>query len=232
MQEARRQIAKQNLFSQRWERLLAGLDEGRRGRERGAAAVAELERGVGRYHCPGEEQGWRPASPPVVSPGVPPISRRLARALPLSLSFLRPLTASPSTFLGKDHPTPPPTSPLWFYLSLPLFPKTLQLWRAPERLPFRSRPQIVAAAAITTCPWAAPGAATAEIVALPSLFGDDHLRLVPVKFQPKGPVAQVHLRFAGHEPGLRGGELVEWSSLVGVAVLLWVGVAGRGVALR
>lgn len=79
---------------------------------------------------------------------------------------------------------------------------------------------------------AAPGAAAAKNVVLPSLFGDDHLRLVPVKFQPKRPVAQVHLCFAGHQPRLGGGELVERSSLVGVAVLLWVGVAGRGVSLR
>lgn len=55
---------------------------------------------------------------------------------------------------------------------------------------------------------------------------------MPMKFQPKWPVAQVYLRLARHQPGLGGRELVERSSLVGVAVLLWVGVAGRGVALR
>lgn len=81
-------------------------------------------------------------------------------------------------------------------------------------------------------PPAAPGAAAAKNVALPSLFGDDHLRLVPVKFQPKGPVGTgTPALLPGTSPGCVR-ELVERGSLVGVAVLLRVGVAGGGVALR
>lgn len=67
---------------------------------------------------------------------------------------------------------------------------------------------------------------------LPALLGDDHLRLVPVEFQPERPVAQVDLRLARHQPRLGGGELVERGALVGMAVLLGVGVARRRVALR
>lgn len=67
---------------------------------------------------------------------------------------------------------------------------------------------------------------------LPSLLCDDHLRLVPVKFQPEWPVAQVDLSLAGNQPRLGGGELVERCPLVGMAILLGVRVARRGVALR
>lgn len=68
--------------------------------------------------------------------------------------------------------------------------------------------------------------------ALPSLLRDDHLRLVAVKFQPEWPVAQVDLSLAGNQPRLGGGELVERCPLVGMAILLGVRVARRGVALR
>lgn len=55
-------------------------------------SAGELDWRVDRYHCPGGEQGWRPAFPPVVHPGVeaslPSISLPLAGALPLPLSLL------------------------------------------------------------------------------------------------------------------------------------------------
>lgn len=66
---------------------------------------------------------------------------------------------------------------------------------------------------------------------LPPLLRDDHLRLVPVKFQPEWPVAQVDLSLAGNEPRLGGGELVERCPLIGMAILLGIRVARRGVAL-
>lgn len=53
-----------------------------------------------------------------------------------------------------------------------------------------------------------------------------------VKFKPQGPVAEVNLRFTGHEPGLSGGKLVESRSLVRVSILLRVRVARGRVALR
>lgn len=132
-----------------------------------------------------------------------------------------PATGSPR---GAQHP----------FRSLP-FSKTRRLRGAPERL---SAPLPDPAASLpggftswVRSPGVAPGTAAAKKVALPSLLSDDHLRLVPMKFQPKWPVAQVYLRLAGHQPRLGGGELVERGSLVRVAVLLWVGVAGRGVSL-
>lgn len=152
----------------------------------------------------------------------------LAGALPLffSLSFLRPLTGFLTILLERGHPHPQ------HHRCVPKPANSREhqsaFHPAPDpksSLPRQSQPG-------RTRSRAAPEAAAAQNVALPSLFGDDHFRLVPVKFQPQGPVAQVHLRFARHEAGLCGGELVERSSLVGVAVLLWVGVAGRGVALR
>lgn len=198
------------------------------GKSAGITAQVESEVGDPNLHLSVYRALMPPSHLPATGQGSPP----------LSLSFLRPLTGSPTTFLEREPPRPPPrspTSPRWLYLPLSVFPtpansRTRQsaFHSAPDpksSLPRRSQPGY-------TCPPAAPGAAAAKNVTLPSLFGDDHLRLVPVKFQPKGPVAQVHLRFARHQPGLCGGELVERGSLVGVAVLLWVGVAGGGVALR
>lgn len=52
-----------------------------------------------------------------------------------------------------------------------------------------------------------------------------------MKFQPEWPVAQVDLSLAGNEPRLGGGELVERCPLVGMAILLGIRVARRGVAL-
>lgn len=65
----------------------------------------------------------------------------------------------------------------------------------------------------------------------PPLLCDDHLCLVPVKLQPQGPVAQIHLRLPRHQSCLRGGELVKSPSLVRVSILLRVRVARRRVAL-
>ena len=69
------------------------------------------------------------------------------------------------------------------------------------------------------------------ISVVPSLLGDDHLGLVPVELEPQRAVAEVDLRLAGHQAGLRG-ELVEGGALVRVSVLLSVRVAGGRVSLR
>lgn len=153
--------------------------------------------------------------------------------LSLSFAFLQPLTGSLTTFLEREPPYQHHRGGYTFHF--PLFPKPVNSRAHQSAFHSAPDPKTSLPGLVTTqrsCPRAVPGAATAKNVALPSLFGDDHLRLVAVKFQPEGPVAQVHLRFAGYQSGLRGRELVERGSLVGVAVLLWVGVAGRGVALR
>lgn len=64
--------------------------------------------------------------------------------------------------------------------------------------------------------------------ALPPLFGDDHLGLVPVEPEPERAVAEEHLRFGGHESG---GERVQRAALVRLTVSLRVRVTGASVAL-
>ena len=75
----------------------------------------ELEWGVGRYHCPGGKRGWRPEPPPVGVSGIdaslPSPGHRPGLSPSLSLSFLRPLTGSPTTFLERGNPPPPRPAP-------------------------------------------------------------------------------------------------------------------------
>lgn len=67
--------------------------------------------------------------------------------------------------------------------------------------------------------------------ALPPLFGDDHLGLVPVKFEPERAVAEINLRFGGHESRMRRGEWVQRAALVRLTVSLRVRITGARVVL-
>lgn len=73
---------------------------------------------------------------------------------------------------------------------------------------------------------------TFERAYLPPLLCDDHLCLMPVKLEPQGPVAQIHLRLPRYQSCLRRGELVKSASLIRVSILLRVRVASSRVALR
>lgn len=70
-----------------------------------------------------------------------------------------------------------------------------------------------------------------QVPALPPLFGDDHFGLMSVEFEPERTVAQVHLRFGGHESRVRRGERVQGAALVRLTVSLRVRIRCARVVL-
>lgn len=102
-------------------------------------SVGELEWGVGRYHCPGGERGWRPASPLSVHPGVDASLPSAGHRPGLSLSCVSPVTDWLSDHLsraGFPHPTLPQHRRGGYTFHFPLFQNlpTLGRTRAPSTL--------------------------------------------------------------------------------------------------